>query len=331
MLIVAVSLHDVENTLHRLLLVELLVTLAVLAALGRSGFVDHSHRSAAARRDRGNGGRDHGRRPVASGRASRSAAPKSDGSGGAQHDARPDRGVGQAPASLRRRRLARASHPARRGTRATPSCSVVAPPTRPDDLERSMTRHHARDGADEPARRRPAPARAARRGPAARARAGRLRGGRRRGGRRSESGGVRASDRGRSSSRATIIGDRGRLRQVVDNLFANVRATRRPARPSRSSSALRAGRRSRRRRPRSRASPKTTPRGSSSASIASTRRGRARAAASASGSPSSRRSSQRTADRQRPNRPRAAARPSSSRSRSPSRDAAISALPCPHG
>jgi two-component system OmpR family sensor kinase len=33
MLIVAVSLHDVENTLHRLLLVELLVTLAVLAAL----------------------------------------------------------------------------------------------------------------------------------------------------------------------------------------------------------------------------------------------------------------------------------------------------------
>ncbi len=33
MLIVAVSLHDVENTLHRLLLVEFLVTLAVLAAL----------------------------------------------------------------------------------------------------------------------------------------------------------------------------------------------------------------------------------------------------------------------------------------------------------
>jgi two-component system OmpR family sensor kinase len=33
MLIVAVSLHDVQNTLHRLLLVELLVTLAVLAAL----------------------------------------------------------------------------------------------------------------------------------------------------------------------------------------------------------------------------------------------------------------------------------------------------------
>jgi two-component system OmpR family sensor kinase len=38
MLIVAISLHDVDGTLHRLLLIELLVTAVVLLALGGAGF-----------------------------------------------------------------------------------------------------------------------------------------------------------------------------------------------------------------------------------------------------------------------------------------------------
>ena len=38
MLVVAMSLHDVDGTLHRLLLIELLVTAAVLLAIGAAGF-----------------------------------------------------------------------------------------------------------------------------------------------------------------------------------------------------------------------------------------------------------------------------------------------------
>ena len=108
---------DVDTTLHRLLLIELLVTLAVLAALAALGFWIMRLGLRPLREIEADGGRDHGRRPVASRRASRSADGSRTARRGAQHDARPDRGVGQASASLRRRRLARAPHATRRGAR----------------------------------------------------------------------------------------------------------------------------------------------------------------------------------------------------------------------
>ena len=108
-----------------------------------------------------------------------------------------------------------------------------------------------------------------------------------------------AADRARRSSPRVVLGDRDRLRQVVDNLLAQrPRRTRRPDAPAR----VRVGRangtrRARGRRHRARAWTPRSSSASSSASTAPTRRARARAAASGSASRSSPRSPRRTAAR----------------------------------
>ena len=155
----------------------------------------------------------------------------------AQHDARPHRGVvprpggiGAEAAAVRRRRVARAPDAARRRARLLGALH----PRRRSSARRPRAlddRHHARVRAHEPARRGPAPARAPGRGPAARARA-----------RPSSTRSSRRQSRrpGRSSPRrpieteiapAVVLGDRDRLRQIVDNLLSNVRAHTPPETP----------------------------------------------------------------------------------------------------
>ncbi len=123
--------HGVDSTLHRLLLIELLVTAAVLAALAALGALGRPARAAAAARDRGDRGRDRRRRPLAARRARRPADRGRPARQRAQRDARPDRG-------LRPARCA-ASSPTRRtscGRRSPPcaptrsSSSAAPPPSR---------------------------------------------------------------------------------------------------------------------------------------------------------------------------------------------------------
>ena len=187
------------------------------------------------------------------------------------------------------------------------------PPRRPRARDDG---HHARVRAHEPARPGSAAARAARRGPAARARARSPRRGRRRGGRDRADGRART---GRSTSTprtAVVLGDRDRLRQIVDNLLGNVRAHTPPETP------VHVTRRPRQRRRRDRGAgrgpgPERRGRSSacSSASTAPTSRARARAAASASASRSSPRSRRRTAAASPRGARRRRARRSASRSR----------------
>ena len=232
LLVVAAPLDEVDDDAAPLLLVELAVA-AVGARWRRRCSASGSCASACARS--AGSRRPPARSPAATlAGASTSDDPRTEvGRLGAraQHDARPDRG-----------RLRRARPPPRTGcaasspTRRT-SCARRSPPCaayaelfdrgareRPEDLERvddGIQRESARMGA---ARRGPAAARPARPGPAARAQAGRARRRGGRGGRRS----ARVDPAGRSSSTrpapVEVIGDATRLRQVVDNLLANVRA-----------------------------------------------------------------------------------------------------------
>ena len=133
------------------------------------------------------------------------------------------RGVRAEAAPLRRRRLARAAHAARRGSRLRRAVLARCRPAagRPRAVD---GRDHAGVRAHEPPRRGSAAARAARRGPAARARAGRA----------ATTVVAESVETARMLEpersidcrldRATVIGDRDRLRQVVDNLLSNVRA-----------------------------------------------------------------------------------------------------------
>ncbi len=115
-----------------------------------------------------------------------------------------------------------------------------------------------------------------------------------------------------------VLGDRVRLRQAIDNLLANVRAHT-PAGTPGARDALSAGRARRASRSRTPARGSKRPRWlrSSSASTAPTPRAPARAAEPASGCRSSRRSRSRTADRRGRNPSQAKARRSSSSSRWP--------------
>ena len=81
MLIIATSLSGVDGTLHRLLLIELLVTLGVLAAIVAARALDRPARPPTARRDRPDGRRDRRRRPLPPRRARREPRPRSAGSG----------------------------------------------------------------------------------------------------------------------------------------------------------------------------------------------------------------------------------------------------------
>ena len=132
-------------------------------------------------------------------------------------------GVRAQAAPVRRRRLARAADAARRGARL---CGALRPwrrraAGRPRALD---ARDQPRVGAHEPARRRPAAPRAARRRAAA--------------GARSRSRWTRSCGEAVETAQAVepdraialaaehvvVLGDRDRLRQIVDNLLANVRA-----------------------------------------------------------------------------------------------------------
>ena len=225
-LVVATSLNSVDDTLHRLIVVEPIVTLAVLGGDRAARPLGHPGRIAAADRDRCDGGNDRRRRSLAPGRTR----------------GRPHRGwTARARAERHARRSSRRSRHARHRSRScgasspthrmscarrwrpfarTPSSSRAAP-TRPDDLERSMagiTRESKRMSLlvddllllarlDE--------------------------------GRPLERGRAlddvvrsRSTPRAQSSRRAIawtldaviVLGDGERLRQVVDNLFSNVRA-----------------------------------------------------------------------------------------------------------
>jgi two-component system, OmpR family, sensor kinase len=222
MLIVAVSLHDVENTLHRLLLVELVVTLAVLAALAvLASWIIRI-----------------GLRPLTAIEETAVAITAGDLSLRVEHPD-PQTEVGRLGAALNtmldrieasdkrlRRFVADASHELR-----TPLAAVRAyaelfgrgAAARPDDLERSMTGITretermsllvddllllARLDEGRPLEREPVDFAVV----------------------VSEAvDAARAVEPERpievTLEAATITGDRGRLRQVVDNLFANVRA-----------------------------------------------------------------------------------------------------------
>ena len=174
MLITADPLHDVNSTLHRLFLVELLVTLAVLAALAALGLWIVRL----------------GLRPLREIEVTAAAITAGDLSRRVEY-ADPQTEVGRVGSALNtmldrieasdrrlRRFIADASHELR-----TPLAAVRAyaelfergAAARPEDLERSMSGITRESRADEPARRRPAPARPARRGPPARAEARRPR------------------------------------------------------------------------------------------------------------------------------------------------------------
>ena len=189
MLVVATSLRDVDSTLERLLLIELVVTRSCSvrssrSACGSSGSacspLDAIGETASA---------------IAAGDLSRRVERAEErtevGRLGLALNAMlsPDRrvvpragGVGAEAPTLRRRRLARAPHAAVRSPRVR---RALRPgrrraPRRPRALDAG---HQSRVGADEPSRRRSPAPRQARRRPAPRARAGATRRRRRRGGR----------------------------------------------------------------------------------------------------------------------------------------------------
>ena len=307
--ILATSLIGVDGTLHRLLLIELLVTARVLAAIVGLGLwvvrlglrplvAIGAHRR-----------RDRRRRPLPPGRARRAAHRGRPARARAEHDARPDRGVATRRAA--RAFVADASHELR-----TPLAAVRAyaelfergADTRPDDLARSM-RGHQRESErmsvlvddllllarlDEG---RAARARAGRRSARSRPRRSR------RPARSSPTRPIEIDDRAARRRSATAM----RLRQVLDNLLANVRAHTPPGTPV--AVALTQRRRRRRARGRRRGpglAADRPARRSSSASTAPTPRARARAAAPGSGCRSSRRSPRRTAAPSRSARSRSA-------------------------
>ena len=201
LLIIATSLSGVDSTLHRLLLIELLVTAAVLVALAVLGLwvvrlglrplaeIEQTAGAIAAgdlsrRVERADERTEVGRLGLA---LNAMLEPDRVGVPGA-------RGLGAQAPALRRRRLPRAAHAAHGRARVRgavrPRRGHAARRSRPRD-----DRDQPRVGADEPARRRPAAPRAARRGPAARAegRRARARGRRRRRDRAHR--GARPSDR----------------------------------------------------------------------------------------------------------------------------------------
>ena len=222
------SLEDVDATLHRLLLIELLVTAAVLAAHRRARPLGRPARAAPARARSSDRRRDRRRRPVPACRARRAADRGGTARPRAERDARADRvrpsRPRTRPSAKLRRFVADASHELRTPLAARPrvrGALLRAAPTGTGRRPRALDdRHPPRVGADEPARRRPAPARAARRGPPARARAGRARtrSSPRRSRRRAPSSPTRPIDL--AAEPASVLGDRDRLRQVVDNLLA---------------------------------------------------------------------------------------------------------------
>ena len=135
MLIVATPLGDVDSTLHRLLLIELLVTSPSSPASRCSGS-GCPPRPAPARRDRRDRGGDRGRRPLAPRRARGRAHRGRPARAGAQRDARPDRDARSARARRPSGSCAGSSPTprtscARRSRRCapTPSCSRAAPPS----------------------------------------------------------------------------------------------------------------------------------------------------------------------------------------------------------
>ena len=172
------------------------------------------------------GRRDRRRRPLPAGRARRTSAPRSAGWPRLNMMLGADRGrsaeraaVGARTAPLRRRRLARAAHAARgrvglrRALRAAAPPAARGPRARDDAGSARETRAH------EPARRRPpllARLDEGRRSTETRSRSTGLAG---RGRRHRQ----RVEPAGRSCSTAEpveVIGDRDRLRQVIDNLLA---------------------------------------------------------------------------------------------------------------
>ena len=146
LLIVATSLSGVDSTLHRLLLIELLVTAVVLVALAALGLWVVRLGLRAARGDRADRGRDRGRRSLPPRRARRRANGGRPARARAERDARARsrRRFDAREASERklRRFVADASHELR-----TPLTAVRAyaelfgrgADQRPDDLARAMT------------------------------------------------------------------------------------------------------------------------------------------------------------------------------------------------
>ena len=153
-------------------------------------------------------------------RAERDAGRRSRARSARRRRGRPE--VGGPAAPVRRRRLARAAHPAHLDPRLRRALPAGRRPT-PTRTRRGDAPDRERGGPDGRAGRRPAAARPARPGPAARARPVDLRGAG--GRRRARRPGRRARPRRSSSTswatRRSSSGDEVRLRQVVGNLLAN--------------------------------------------------------------------------------------------------------------
>ena len=160
--IVAIPLNDVHHTLGRLLLIEVLVSAAVLIVLGVPGVVDRAPQPATARSD-GHHGRGHRRgRPVAAGGDHRPAHRGGPARQRPQHHADGHRGrlrgprrVRRAAAAIPRRRVARVAHPADVDPRLLRALRPRR--ARPARGPRHLDAPHPRRGQpDERARRRPA-------------------------------------------------------------------------------------------------------------------------------------------------------------------------------
>ena len=327
-LLVATSLPEVDCTLHRLLLIELVVTAVVLGALVALGLwlvrlglrpLDAIGETAAAiaagdlsrRVERAEERTEVGRLGLA---LNAMLGPDRDRRSGRRR--RPS-ASSAASSPTPRTSCGRRSRP----SAPTPSCTTRGAAERPDDLDALDEGDQPRVGADERPGRRPPPARAPRRGAPARARAGRARRGGRRGGRDRADGRSRPPDRARRSSRRSCSATATGCARSSTTCSRTSAPTRRPGRRvgvGRHAATASARDRGRRRRPGPR--PRSTRSACSSASTAPTPRARARAAASASASRSSPPSPRRTGDGVRLVRARARARRSLSHCRShPSR------------
>ena len=247
-LILGVPLHETDTTLNQLKWIEALVACAVIASvLLLRALADH-RKPAAAAAHRGDGRRDRRGRPLAPRRARRRDDRDRSPRRRPQRHARADRGrvrrafgLGGATAPLHLGRLARAAHARRGGQRLRGALR----PRRP----RSPGRPGALDDRASSARR------AAWACSSATCCCSRdsTRGDRSRPGRVDLAAlageavdAAHAMEPARplaleAPAAVTVTGDAERLRQVVDNLLANVRAHTRPPRPPRSCACMRDG------------------------------------------------------------------------------------------